>query len=168
VLAAAALVVTLVVVLVIQARRGPSPANGARGARPSRVAGFDQIAFSVRAADGKASRHCALLALTAAQQNQGLMNRQDLAGYDGMLFEFSQPTTVPFYMKDTVINLSIAWFDAAGRYVSATDMPPCGSAAVCPLFYSAAPYTVAIEVAQGQLARIGVTPGSTLSIGGSC
>ena len=163
------MVVALVAVLVIQARRGtPRSSGGTGGARPSRVAGFDQIGFSVRAGDGKLSRHCALLALTTAQQDQGLMNRQDLAGYDGMLFEFAQPTTVPFYMKDTLINLSIAWFDAAGRYVSATDMPPCGSAAVCPLFYSAAPYTVALEVAQGQLGRVGVSPGSTLSIGGSC
>ena len=162
--------VALAAVLVIQLgrRTSRSTAGSGSGARPSRVAGFDQIGFSVRAADGKTSRHCALLALSTAQQNQGLMNRQDLAGYDGMLFEFSQPTTVPFYMKDTLINLSIAWFNAAGHFVSATDMPPCGSAADCPLYFSDAPYTVALEVAQGQLGRVGVSPGSTLSIGGSC
>jgi uncharacterized membrane protein (UPF0127 family) len=71
-------------------------------------------------------------------------------------------------MKDTLISLSIAWFDASGNYVSATDMTPCGSAAVCPLYHAAGPYTVALEVALGQLGHVGVGPGSTLSVGGSC
>ena len=31
---------------------------------------------------------CALLAATVQQQNQGLMGRTDLSGYDGMLFRF--------------------------------------------------------------------------------
>ncbi len=138
------------------------------GIRPSRVPGFDQVAFTVRTSAGKSSRHCGLLALTQAQQDRGLMNRTDLAGYDGMLFKFSAPSTTEFYMKDTLINLSIAWFDSRGRFVSATDMPPCGSAAVCPLFSAAAPYTVALEVAQGRLGSLGVAAGSSLTVGGSC
>jgi uncharacterized membrane protein (UPF0127 family) len=138
------------------------------GATTSRVKGFDQIGFTVRSADGATSRHCGLLALTTAQQSQGLMNRTDLAGYDGMLFQFVTPTTTQFYMKDTLISLSIAWFDASGHFVSSTDMAPCGSAAVCPLFSSAAPYTDAIEVLEGQLGHVGSGPGSTLSVGGSC
>jgi uncharacterized membrane protein (UPF0127 family) len=138
------------------------------GIRPSRVSGFDQVAFSVSAKGGPASRHCGLLALTQAQHDRGLMNRTDLAGYDAMLFQFSAPTTTQFYMKDTLINLSIAWFDAGGRFVSATDMQPCGSATVCPLFGAAAPYTVALEVPRGRLGSLGVAAGSTLTVGGSC
>jgi uncharacterized membrane protein (UPF0127 family) len=122
----------------------------------------------VRSANGTMSRHCGLLALTTAQQNQGLMNRTDLAGYDGMLFQFVDPTTTQFYMKDTLISLSIAWFDATGHFVSATDMTPCGAAAVCPLYHADGPYTVALEVAQGQLGHVGVGPGTSLIVGGSC
>ena len=73
--------------------------------------------------------------LTQAQQNQGLMNRTDLAGYDAMLFQFLGADRRPqFYMKDTLIPLSIAWFDANGHFVSAADMSPCGTALVCPLY----------------------------------
>jgi hypothetical protein len=71
-------------------------------------------------------------------------------------------------MKDTLIPLSIAWFDAAGRYVSETDMTPCGSATICPLYHAAAPYTVAVEVAKGGLGHLGIGAGSSLTVGGSC
>ena len=137
------------------------------GATTSRVKGFQQIGFTVRAADGATARYCGLLALTTAQQDQGLMYRTNLAGYDGMLFQFIDPTTIEFYMKDTVIPLSIAWFDAGGHYVSATNMAPCQTA-VCPLFGAAAPYTVAIEVLEGGLGHLGIGPGSTLTVGGAC
>ncbi len=144
------------------------PKVDANGATPSRLAGFDQIGFSVRSADGTTSHHCGLLALTSAQQDRGLMDRTDLAGYDGMLFQFVEPTTTQFYMKDTLIPLSIAWFDASGHLVSARDMDPCGSATVCPLYSAAAAYTVALEVAQGGLGHVGVGPGASLTVGGSC
>ena len=88
------------------------------------------------------------------------MNRTDLAGYDGMLFQFPAATTTQFYMKDTLISLSIACFDASGQFVSATDMTPCGTAAVCPLYRATGPYTVAIEVPHGQLGQLGVGAGS--------
>lgn len=139
-----------------------------KGATASRVSGFRQIAFTVRSAEGMTTKHCALLALTVAQQDQGLMNRTDLAGYDGMIFQFVEPTTVEFYMKDTLIPLSIAWFDAAGRFISSTDMAPCSTQADCPLYAAAGAYTDAIEVPQGQLGHLGIGPGSTLSVGGAC
>jgi uncharacterized membrane protein (UPF0127 family) len=167
----AALVILLLAVTVFLIRGADTttrPQVEKNGATASRVKGFDQIGFTVRSAGAKPSHHCGLLALTTAQQDQGLMNRTDLAGYDGMLFQFVDPTTTQFYMKDTLISLSIAWFDATGRFVSATDMTPCAKAAVCPLYHAAAPYTVALEVAQGQLGHVGVGPGSSLTVGGFC
>jgi uncharacterized membrane protein (UPF0127 family) len=166
--ALAILVVAIAVFLIRGADTTKRPQVDKNGAMRSRVKGFDQIGFTVRSANGTTSRHCGLLALTTAQQNQGLMNRTDLAGYDGMLFQFVDPTTTQFYMKDTLISLSIAWFDATGHFVSATDMTPCGAAAVCPLYHADGPYTVALEVAQGQLGHVGVGPGTSLIVGGSC
>jgi len=96
------------------------------------------------------------------------MNRTNLAGYDGMLFQFSAPTTVDFYMKDTLIPLSIAWFDGSGHFVSATDMTPCPTQDNCPLYGAASPYTDALEVPEGGLGRLGIGPGSVLTVGGSC
>ena len=40
------------------------------------------------------------------------MEVTDLQGYDGMLFKFSSDYTGAFYMKDTPLPLSIAFFDA--------------------------------------------------------
>jgi uncharacterized membrane protein (UPF0127 family) len=143
--------------------------------RSSRVSGFGQVGFSlagpgVAAAPAAAKRaHCALLAATDAQQHRGLMNRHDLAGYDAMIFEFSRPTTVPFYMKDTLIPLSIAWFDAAGRFMNATTMPPCPKTSLtCPTYSAIAPYSVAIEVEAGALSRLAIGPGAQLTVGGPC
>src|ERR1700722_19788494 len=97
------------------------------------------------------------------------MNRRDLAGYDGMIFRWPASTAEAFYMKDTIIPLSIAWFDQSTRFVSETDMAPCPPAvASCPLFSASAPYTVAIEVPEGGLARLGIGPGSSITLGGPC
>ena len=87
------------------------------------LAGYTETAF--RVAPGPGLTHCALLADTEAKRQRGLMGRRDLAGYDGMLFVCRADTTTSFYRKDTPLPLSIAWFDAAGRFVSSTDMEPC-------------------------------------------
>src|SRR5206468_2617836 len=89
----------------------------------AQVAGFGEIAYRV---DGSVDdERCALLADTDAQHQQGLMNRTDLAGHDGMLFRFRTDTREGFWMKDTPMPLSIAWFDSHGNFVSSTDMEPC-------------------------------------------
>jgi len=150
-----------------KAASGPPPPDGAVPA-PS-VPGFDQVAFRVQSAFAvPTKKRCALYAYTTAQQDQGLMHRHDLAGYAGMIFKFAQPSTEQFYMKDTLIPLSIAWFDVSGLFVSATDMVPCPTANGCPLYPAAAPYTVAIEVPAGGLTQLGIGAGSTISVGGAC
>jgi uncharacterized membrane protein (UPF0127 family) len=137
------------------------------------VAGFGQVRFKVTGpalpvrASSRAS--CALLASTEAQQMTGLMNRHDLAGYAGMIFRFARPTTVPFFMKNTLIPLSIAWFDATGRFLNATTMSPCPRTSLkCPLYYAIAPYSIAIEVGAGALPQLGIGPGATIAVGGLC
>jgi uncharacterized membrane protein (UPF0127 family) len=96
------------------------------------------------------------------------MFRRDLAGYDGVIFRWTSPTTEQFWMKDTLIPLSIAWFDQAGHFVSATDMTPCRNNPNCPVYGAVAPYTVAIEVVQGGLTGLGIGPNSSIGIGGTC
>src|SRR5207253_5731136 len=102
------------------------------------------------------------------QRDAGLMFRHDLAGYDGVIFRWTEPTTEQFWMKNTLLPLSIAWFDQSGRFVSATDMVPCPKNANCPLYGAAAPYTIAIEVMKGGLGGLGVGPNSTIHVGGPC
>jgi uncharacterized membrane protein (UPF0127 family) len=140
-------------------------------AAPSiRVPGFDEVAFQVTPASGLpgSKRHCALLASTTPQRDKGLMFRRDLAGYDGVIFQWTSPSRDQFWMKDTLLPLSIAWFDESGRFISATDMAPCPANANCPLYGAARQYTVAIEVIKGGLAGLGIGPNSTIAMGGSC
>ncbi|HVF14367.1 MAG TPA: DUF192 domain-containing protein [Acidimicrobiales bacterium] len=152
-------------------RIGPGPVEMSAPAR-SRVADFREISFRVDATGvpfGNGASltgvRCALLAASADQHNRGLMGQTDLSGYDGMLFRFDTDTESTFYMKNTLIPLSIAWFDAEGRFVSTADMEPCGDAPVCPTYGPEKPYRYALEVAQGGLPALGIGPGARLLIG---
>jgi len=54
----------------------------------------------------------------------GLMNRFSLRPDSGMLFVFSQPQPLSFWMKNTYVPLSIAFIDADGRILNIEDMAP--------------------------------------------
>ena len=136
----------------------------------SRVPGFGEVAFRVRPAPAStvgAGRYCALLAETEAQVQRGLMGRRELAGYDGMVFRFAEDQSTGFYMKDVPVPLTVAWFDAGGRFVSSADMATCPDQN-CPTYGAAGPYRFALEVLAGGLERLGVGPGSTIEVGGTC
>ncbi|MDQ1373277.1 MAG: uncharacterized protein QOJ09_615 [Actinomycetota bacterium] len=134
----------------------------------SRVPGFAEVAFRVEPPSGAATRHCALLADTEQTRSLGLMNRNDLAGYDGMVFSFAADGQAAFHMQNTLIPLSIAFFDSGGHFVSALDMVPCISTGDCPHYNATASYRTAIEVAKGGLPGLGIGPGSVMHVGGSC
>lgn len=131
-----------------------------------RIPGFAEIAYRVN--HMPENTRCAALAQTEQQRNRGLMGRTDLAGYDGMLFVFPSDTAESFYMKDTPMPLSIAWFDSGGRYVSSTDMEPCLDKPECPLYAAAGSYRYALEVPKGGLSGLGIGSGAVVSVGGPC
>jgi hypothetical protein len=64
------------------------------------------------------------VAKTPEERNHGLMGRKHLGKDEGMLFIFETEDYHGFWMKDTVIPLSIAFIDQDGRIVSITDMRP--------------------------------------------
>jgi uncharacterized membrane protein (UPF0127 family) len=131
------------------------------------IAGFEEISFTITSPDGDVLDWCAMLAATEALRAQGLMHQTDLGGYDGMVFRFDEPTGGGFWMKNTIIPLAVAYFDADGHFVSAQGMDPCPEdAETCPSHPPAGPYLHAIEVPRGGLGRIGVGPGSQLAFSG--
>ena len=134
----------------------------------SRVPGFAQVGFKVDPPSGSPTEHCALLADTEQTRALGLMNRNDLAGYAGMIFRFDQTTEAQFHMQNTLIPLSIAFFDDSGDFVSALDMLPCIQGTQCERYAATAPYRTAIEVPQGGLPNLGIGPGSSITVGGPC
>jgi uncharacterized membrane protein (UPF0127 family) len=105
----------------------------------------------------------AQLADTQQRRLQGLMGRRSLPADAGMVFLFFSPTHAPFYMKDTTIPLSIAFFDASGKIIEIDNMDPCRSAP-CPLYRPPDPYRGALEVNQGAFARWHVTVGDRVIV----
>jgi uncharacterized membrane protein (UPF0127 family) len=165
---ALAVVVVAAGVVVLGANHPADPYFADQSGTPAPVDGFGQIGFRVDGSPVSSTQRCALLADTAEQRSRGLMRRTDLAGHDGMIFRFPADTTGSFWMKDTPLPLSIAWFDSAGAFVSAADMEPCLDRPSCPTYSAAGPYRFALEVPKGALPALGVGPGSRLLLGGPC
>ena len=129
--------------------------------------GFATVAGRVTAADGATCDVCLWLADTAERRAQGLMGVTDLSGADGMVFRWDEPTAGAFWMRDTPLPLSIAFFDQGGAFVSALDMTPCLDPtpdAECARYAAAGPYQFAVEVAAGGLPALLMTPGSRLEL----
>ena len=125
--------------------------------------GFASIAAQVTEADGTVCDLCLWLADTDAQRQQGLMFVTDLGGADGMAFRYPSPRTGAFWMKNTVMPLSIGFYGADGAFLGAFDMEPC-TADPCPTYPTAPDFLIAIETTQGNLANLGIGPGSTLTL----
>ncbi len=136
----------------------------------ARIPGFGEVAVRIEA-DGRPfspAELCALLAATERQRSRGLMQVTDLEGYVGMVFRFSGDSRSAFYMRNTPMPLSIAFFAADGTFVSSADMAPCPDQPDCPTYGAEGPYRFALEVPKGRLAELGVGPGSRLVLSGAC
>jgi uncharacterized membrane protein (UPF0127 family) len=125
------------------------------------IPGFGEVEVRiVEGPDGEPVVICVLVADSPAQRARGLMEVTDLGGYDGMLFRFEDDSDGGFWMKDTVLPLSIAYLDADGAVVSTADMDPCPDGDQCPSYPADGPYRMALEVTQGGLDPLGLTEGS--------
>lgn len=98
-----------------------------------------------------------------AEQERGLMGRTDLATGTGMAFVWDDPVPVAFWMKDTLIPLDIAFWDADGRIVAIMTMQPC-LADPCPTYDPGTPVVGALEVNAGELAASGVQVGDLVEL----
>ena len=93
----------------------------------------------------------------------GLMGRTSLAPDAGMAFLSPDPSTAGFWMKDTLIPLSIAFWNTQGRILEILDMQPCATDS-CPLYTPREPYVGAVEVNQGYFEANGIGVGDTVGL----
>ena len=98
-----------------------------------------------------------------AEREHGLMNRTTVKPYDGMAFTWSAPVDTSFWMKDTLIPLTVAFWDKTGRIVSMLDMPPCKEDP-CPTYDPGTPVVGALEVPRGALTARGVALGDEIRL----
>jgi uncharacterized membrane protein (UPF0127 family) len=93
----------------------------------------------------------------ASERARGLMHRTALAENRGMLFVFPDEERLSFWMKNTLIPLSVAFMDSEGRIVDIQDMKPLDDEP--PSYVSAEPARYALEVNQGFFEERGVEVG---------
>jgi uncharacterized protein len=98
------------------------------------------------------------VAATPDARATGLMNVMALPADEGMAFVYDAPSTDTYWMKDTLIPLSIAFVTADGRIVTIRDMTPCRTD-TCPTYAAEAPFTMAIEANLGWFHDNGVAVG---------
>ena len=115
-----------------------------------RTSGGEEVEVRVEVADERAERQT------------GLMGRTELAQDAGMLFVFGWERNLSFWMRNTLIPLSIAYIAADGRIVDIQDMEPLDDEP--PSYASAEPAKYALEVNQGFFAERGVEVGGTVEI----
>jgi hypothetical protein len=84
------------------------------------------------------------LAITSASRSLGLMNRRR-APADGMLFVFPEDTRGGFWMKNTLVPLTIVFFNADGKRVRKLSMTPCRQES-CPIYNPGRRYRFALEL----------------------
>jgi uncharacterized membrane protein (UPF0127 family) len=101
----------------------------------------------------------AQVARTPDQRSTGLMHRKEMPQHEGMLFVFEQPSVQCFWMKNTLLPLSIAFVADDGTVVNVHDMQPQVLDSHC----SDKPVRYALEMNQGWFAKRGVKPGFKLS-----
>ena len=80
-----------------------------------------------------------------------------------MVFVFTQPTRGGFWMKNTLIPLSIAFYDRRGRILRILEMEPC-RADPCRIYDPGVTYRGALEVNRGAFRRLGVARGDVVTL----
>jgi uncharacterized protein len=98
-----------------------------------------------------------------AERERGLMERTELAPDDGMIFVFPNDVSGAFWMKNTLIPLSIAFYARDGRIVKILDMEPCREDP-CRLYDPRVSYRGALEVNQGAFDRWNVHEGDRVRL----
>jgi uncharacterized protein len=98
------------------------------------------------------------LADDPGKRQTGLMMRKEMATNHGMLFVFDRPDVQCFWMKNTLLPLSIAFIADDGAIVNIADMQALSESNHC----SAKPIRYALEMHQGWFAKRGIKTGFKL------
>jgi uncharacterized protein len=97
-----------------------------------------------------------------AEQAKGLMDRTALGENRGMLFVYPEEREFSFWMKNTLIPLSIAFIDSKRRIIDIQDMKPLDDEP--PHYVSAEPAQYALEVNRGFFEQRGVKIGDRVEL----
>lgn len=106
-----------------------------------------QLRFQVEVAD------------TDAERARGLMFRESLPTFGGMLFVYDRPQPVSFWMKNTLIPLDMLFFDATGTLFRIHENAVPGDLTGIP---GGEPAQFVLEINGGAARELGLEPGAEL------
>ncbi len=118
-----------------------------------------KIDLDIIRADGNTVTVSTELALSAAEQERGYMERRNIPDDTGMLFVYKADRQMRFWMENTPSALSIAFIDSRGRIREIYDMQPLSRQTIS----SNGSVRYALEVPQGWFSRAGIAVGDRLS-----
>jgi uncharacterized membrane protein (UPF0127 family) len=98
------------------------------------------------------------LAISGEQQATGMMFRKSMGSNDGMLFVNDEPGVRCFWMRNTLLPLTIAFIADDGTIVNLADMDAQSDKSHC----SAKPVRYALEMNRGWFAKRGIVAGARL------
>lgn len=98
------------------------------------------------------------VAVTREEQTVGLMNRNELEPYTGMIFTYKEDRKLSFWMKNTYVPLSIAFISKDGTIKEIHHMKPKSLTPV----NSTHSVRYALELPQGSFERSGVSLGDKI------
>jgi len=101
------------------------------------------------------------LVVTQEEMQRGLMHRTELSADDGMIFPYTRPRKVVFWMKNTPLPLDIGYFDSAGILREIYQLHPFDETSV-PSRSSEIQF--ALEMNQGWFSRNKIRPGAALDL----
>src|SRR3954468_21283569 len=136
--------------------------GGEKGGAPTTESETPQETLTITNSAGERVPVRVEIADTRAEQERGLMERTALAEDAGMLFVFDREQPLSFWMKNTLIALSVSYIDAEGRSVDIQDMQPLDETP----HPSAASARYALEVNQGFFQERGIQVGDEVELPG--
>ncbi len=105
------------------------------------------------------------IARKKTEQQSGLSRRTTLGENNGMLFVYPTPRILSFWMKDTLIPLSVAFFDEKRRLIQIEDMEVTETGTL-KIYRSRKPARYALEMNSGWFQKHNIGKGETFS--GEC
>jgi len=100
------------------------------------------------------------MATTDAQQQTGLMHRDPMPDDHGMIFPFKDQAIRAFYNENVRFDIDVIFIDAAGKVVAIKQLQAYDAHTVSSDF----PAQFVIELNRGLAAKLGLTPGSQVTL----
>jgi uncharacterized membrane protein (UPF0127 family) len=144
-------VLTLIVVAIGILVLGFQVFRGNRTNLPTGEVGIGGVRFVVEFAD------------TTLAQARGLMGKDSLGEGRGMLFRFSSPRSVGFWMKGMHFPIDIVWIQAGKIVGFSLDLPP-DTKLMPTLYYPPVPVDAVLEISAGSAAKVGMEVGQVVTV----